>query len=476
MIPPPSAKESAGAPMVLQNWRRFAGVSPEILFLVFAVIGGVALIGLIPPMAGGNELFNFQRVAAIAAFHPMIEPAQIPSGVLRFLHAAHDQFNPTRLPPYRYSAEQFQILSSIPLEAATTATLEPNPISVLNPVAYVPQVAAYWLGEAFGWSPLCLFYLGRAAGLAAGVALSFFAIRRMPSRAHALCALALLPTIAFSRSTLDADQVTNGLCFLFVATVLSAATGSGPIGRGQILFMAAIALLTAQCKTAYFVLLALPFAIPVARYGSRRRWLLATLAIAVPGALSSLAWMIALKHGYFAGLHYYVMDSAVYPDQQVAMILADPLRYIAVVARTIFTSTLLPMILLGLLGIFGPPVLMPTIDYLLTLMAFVAVLAAEGAPAAAKPTALLRWFAVGVFLAGFALTLTLVYIQWDGIGAPVISGFNGRYLYPLAPALLIFLPSRKSPIFGINASVWTIVLGLIAAWSTLSVTWATYWA
>jgi uncharacterized membrane protein len=462
--------------MVLQSWRRLSESPPEFLFLVFAAIGGLALVALIPPMAGGNELFNFQRVAAIAAFHPMIEPAQIPSGILRFLQAAHDQFNPTRLPPYRYSSAQFLTLSSIPLDAATPATLAPNPISVLNPVAYVPQVAAYWLGEAFGWPPLWLFYLGRIAGLAAAIALSFFAIRRMPSRRYALCALALLPTIAFTRSTLDADQVTNGLCFLFVAIVLSAATQPARIGFRQILLIAATALLTAQCKTAYFVLLALPLAIPVERYGSRRRWLFATLAIAVPGALSSLAWMIVLKHGYFAGMHYYVMDSAVYPDQQVAMILADPLHYAAVLARSIFASTLMPMILLGILGIFGPPVLMPMIDYVLTLGAFVAALAAEGDAGDAQPTRLLRWIAIGVFLAGFGLTLTLVYIQWDGVGAPVISGFNGRYLYPLAPALLIFLPVRKSKFFGLGAAAWVVVLGLIAAWSTLSVTWTTYWA
>jgi uncharacterized membrane protein len=270
--------------------------------------------------------------------------------------------------------------------------------------------------------------------------------------------------------------VTNGICFLFVATILSAATQAGRIGPGQIVFMAATAFLTAQCKTAYFVLLALAFAIPIARYGSVRRWLFASLAIMLPGVLSSLAWMIVLKHGYFAGIHYYVLDGAVYPDQQVAMILSDPLRFVAVLARTIFMSTLLPMILLGILGIFGPPVLMPVVAYVVVLTAFAAGLTAEGAPSAPRPTRLLRWLAIGVFLAGFGLTLTLVYVQWDGVGAPVISGYNGRYLYPLAPALLMFLPSKTSAMFGLDAPAWIAILGLVAACSTLGVTWTTYWA
>jgi uncharacterized membrane protein len=298
----------------------------------------------------------------------------------------------------------------------------------------------------------------------------------MPIRQYGLCALALLPTIAFTRSTLDADQVTNGLSFLFIASIMSVAAKAERISLPSIVFLAVIAFLTAQCKSAYLVLLALAFAIPVARYGSARRWLLASLAITIPSFVASLAWMIALKHSYFAGIHYYVLSSLVYPDQQVAAILADPLGFAAVLARSLFLSPLLPMTFLGLLGIFGPPVWMPIIAYLLVFGALFSALIAEGAPHRPDPSRLSRWLAVGVFFAGFGLILTLIYIQWDGVGAPVISGFNGRYLYPLLPPLLLFLPSKKSAMFGLDAPAWVAILGLIATSSTLGVTWTTYWA
>ena len=320
--------------MVRQVWRRLLDLSPETLFLIFATFGGLVLVALIPPVAGGNEQFNFQRVANIAAFHLLIEPAQVPLGTKRLLDMAHGQFNPGQLPPYHYSTAQFDAIASIPLDARTPATLDPNPIAVLNPVAYIPQVGAYWLGEAFGWSPLVLFYLGRLAGLAAAIGLTFSAIRRMPFHRYGLCAVALLPTLAFSRSTLDADQVTNGLAFLFVAHVLGVASSDQPIRWRTMLWLAAIAFLIAQCKTAYLVLPALAFAIPVDLYGSARRYLLASLAIAVPGALVSIGWMLSLQHGYFAGIHYFVRGAAIYPDGQVAAILADPLNYAQVVART----------------------------------------------------------------------------------------------------------------------------------------------
>jgi uncharacterized membrane protein len=455
-------------------WRRLAELSPEYVFLGFASFLGLALAAMIPPLAGGNEQFNFQRVATIASFHLLVEPALIPSGTKRLLDAAHDQFNPEKPPPYHYSAAEFDRLASIPLEAAPPTTLEPNPIAVLNPAAYIPQVAAYLAGEAFGLSPLALFYLGRLSGLAAAIGLTFLAIRRMPFRKFSLCALALLPTLAFNRTTLDADQVTNAICFLFIACVAQAASELGPISGSAIASLALIGFLAGQCKSAYLVLLALAFAIPAARYGSRMRWLAASLMIAAPGVLCGFAWMLALRHTYFSGIRYFVFGAEIYPDGQVAAILADPLGYAAVLARTIFLSPLLPVSLVGLIGLFGPPVLMPAIAYPSVIGAIGAVFLVEGAPQRASSA--LRLLGIAGLLSGFVLILTLLYIQWNPVGASIVKGFSGRYLYPLSPLILFFLPMRKIAALGFSAPAATIALGAIATFFTLEVTWATYLA
>jgi len=255
---------------------------------------------------------------------------------------------------------------------------------------------------------------------------------------------------------------------------LAAASNSGQIRLGAILWLAIVGFMTAQCKSAYLVLLALAFAIPVERYGSRMRWLVASLLIVAPGIVCGIAWMISLRHTYFAGIHYFVRGVAVYPDGQVASLLADPIGYAGVVARTIFLSPLIPISFIGLIGLFGPPVLMPTIAYPLVAGSIGAVFAADGTP---RPPALrFRLLAVGAILAGSALILTLLYIQWNGVGAPVIQGFSGRYLYPLSPLLLMFLPTRKFAIIGLTAPAWATILGLVATCFTLGVTWATYWA
>ncbi|HEY5048872.1 MAG TPA: DUF2142 domain-containing protein [Rhizomicrobium sp.] len=463
-------------PDLVRRWL-WIFAAPQRQFLFFASIGSIVLLALIPPLAGGNETYNFQRVASIAALHPLIEPASVPSGVVRLLDQARRQFPEGARPPFRYSSSQFRSLAAIPLAGNVRAILEPNAIAVLNPVAYIPQAAAYWLGEASGLSPLVLFYLGRIAGAAAGIGLTFLAIRRMPFNGYGLSAVAMLPTIAFSRSTLDADQFTNGLAFFFAANVLAIIVRPGQISARSFAAIAVSAFLIAQCKSAYLVLPPFAFAIPPERYGSWRRWLLASAVIVLPGILMSVGWMVVVKHTFFAGIHYRTWAGNVYPDGQMARILADPLAYAAVLLRTIFGTNLVPMTLLGFIGVFGPPVEMPPIFYVLLLACLIFVLSGEGDRELQRPPPAARCLALGALVAGFVLILTLLYVQWNGVGATVVEGFQGRYLYPLAAPLLIFLPRRKpTTYFGLAGPQWSNVLGFVALFGTILVTWTTYWS
>ena len=456
-------------------WRRLARQSAQTQFLLAAGLAGLILVLLIPPLAGGNERFNFQRTAMIASGRVSIGPTEVPRGIVRLLETTHAQFPQGRSPPYRYDFAQFDALAAIPLDADEPARLDPNPIAILNPVAYIPQVLAYRLGQAFGASPLWLFYLGRLAGLAAGLALTFVAIREMPQRARSLAMVALLPTIVFSRATLDADQVTNGLAFLFVAAVLRSASLPTPLTLGRVAFLAALAFFEAQCKTAYMVLLPLALAIPAARYGSRARWALASAAIILPGVIASALWMVSLKTGYFAGLRYDTAAGHVFPDAQTAAVLANPLGYLTVFARTVVDVHFLSMALVGLIGIFGPPVMMPSLFILGALAALILGLMGEGAMEKPAANAAFRALAVLAFLAGAGLVLTLLYVQWTGLGASTISGFSGRYLFPLLPALLVFLPAKPVRVGPFTDGDWGVVLGALSLVGVVTTTAQTYW-
>jgi uncharacterized membrane protein len=451
--------------------------SPAAIFAFLAALGGLILVMLIPPMAGGNETFNFHRAAAVASGHWLIEPASVPAGIVRFIHVSDAAFPEGAQPPYSYSRAQFEALAAIPLAAGEPAILQPNPIAVLHPFSYLPQVPVLWLGQLLGLPPLLLFYLGRIAGLAAGIALTFLAIRAIPVHKHALAAIALLPTILFSRSTFDADQLTNGLAFLFLAMVMREIAGEGRIRAGALAGMAAAAFILAQCKSAYLLLPFFALAIPSARFGSVGAKLAACAVIALPGIAASAAWMIALKQTYFQGIHYRTWSGEVFPDRQTALILADPLSYAAVLLRTFFLTPLIRDTLVGLIGVFGPPVRMPPFFYPALTVALASVFVAEPrfAPGAlqAWPTRLLAAF---LFLTAAVIVLTLLYLQWNRLGAPVVEGFQGRYLYPLIPLVLVLLPSGGRRAFGLDAPAWLALLGALGVGGTWYVTWSTYLA
>ena len=451
-------------------------LSPENLFLIFATLIGLVLVGLIPPLGGGNETLNFQRVVTIGAGHVLIEPSTVPGGIVEFLRVGNGQFKEGSLPPFGYSARQFQALAEIPLDAAHPGLLQPNPIAVLHPLCYVPQLLVYGLGATLGLSPLWIFLFGRFAGLVTGVCLTFLAIRRIPFHKYTLAALALLPTITFSRSTLDADQLTNGLAFFFVATVLREMVEPGPIRRRVLVELVVTAFILAQCKSAYLVLPFLALALPMSRFASMARKIEACALMILPGFIAAFAWMIILKATFFSGLRYQTWGGNVYPDMQSSGIIHDPIGYLSVLLRTVFATSLIPDSFISLIGIFGPPVFMPAAYYALLPLAFIAVVVSEERRRPASITPAVRLLALGIFLAGVGLVLTLLYIQWTGLGGPVILGFQGRYLYPLIPVLFVLLPTTGRAVLGRGAPAWLMGLGAISMVGTLWVTWSTYLA
>jgi len=77
---------------------------------------------------------------------------------------------------------------------------------------------------------------------------------------------------------------------------------------------------------------------------------------------------------------------------------------------------------------------------------------------------------------GAGLVLMLLCLQWTGLGADTIQGFQGSYLYPLLPVLVLLLYGRGRAFFGRGAGVWLTVRGATTLARTLLVTWSTYLA
>lgn len=446
--------------------------TPQFIFAIVAFVAGAVLAALIAPVAGGNEEMNLQRAASLASGYALVGPAELPGGMADLLAATHKRYPEGASPPYSYSREEFDRLAALPLQKAEPKTVIPNPIAVLHPISYLPQVPAIKAAELLNVRPLWAFYIARLAGLVAGITLTFFAIRIMPVHKHLLAAVALLPPMLFSRSTLDADQFTNGLAFLFLAMVIREMLADGPIRAARLAGIAIAAFILAQSKSAYLLLPLFALAIPAARFPSLRHKLSWCAVIAVPGILVSLAWMIVLKSSYFNEIVYYTWSGTVRPKEQFDFIAAHPLQFAVIMLRTVFTTAFIPNVLIDFIGVFGPPVRIPVLFLSLVGMMLAMVGISEGQ--ALRISAKAKALAACLVLATVVIILTLLYLQWTRYRGPVIDGFNGRYLYPMVPLLLILLPKRTG--LEIPPAAVLAVFGIVTTGLTWFVTWQTYWA
>jgi len=118
---------------------------PETIFLFFSLIVGLVLCVLIPPLGGGNEVYNFERAVSFAYGYPLVEKSQVPSGIGEFIDAANGFFREGIQPPFHFPRALYEKMFAIPLDAGKSTTLLPS-ASMHHPFCYIPQALFIKLG------------------------------------------------------------------------------------------------------------------------------------------------------------------------------------------------------------------------------------------------------------------------------------------------------------------------------------------
>lgn len=450
-------------------------LDPASLFAVFALVFGLLLSASIPPLGGGNETFNFGRVAAVAYGKLLVGDVPVPGGIVDLINLGNSRYTEGVALPIGQNGEAFRSFAALDLRAENPRILSANPISVLNPIAYLPQAVALRIGAALGARPLTLFYLTRLSGLVSAVGLTFLAIRIFPTHRYSLAAVALLPPFAFARSTVDADQLTNALAFLFAAVALRAAIAPGLLSKRRALLIAVLAFAACQCKSAYLLLPFLLLSVPSSRFANsyqRLAWLM--LAI-IPGLIASLGYMIALRLSFFDAIQYQTWAGQAYPSKQLSSLLHDPLNFAVILLRTLFLTPILGRSIIEMLGVFGPPIQFaaPVLAVIAIGLGLVMVSDKAGSDTAyGRRTYVL---AAALIAASVTIVLTLLYVQWNAYGSKVVVGFQGRYLYPVAPLLVIMLRTTRDNILGLGVSALLGGFATFALGTTFWMTLATYY-
>ncbi len=443
-------------------------VSLASAYALIALVFGMFFLIVTPPFGVGDETAHFERSYEVAEGR-FLGAEGLPSGMQALIDDAFTRVKSGE----PVAAADYERWGEIDL-AADEITPWPEPIRAVmrlhSPLCYIHLAPVVAAGVALDLPPLAIFYLGRLAAFAVGIFLVAAAIARAPAALRPpMLFVALLPTTIVFFAGLNIESLLVGLGFYYFALVASfAAEPDKKLARNDIALLAATAFLFGQFKTGYMLAPALALILPRSKFASRRQQIFVMLLCIAPGMIASLAWAGAVKSAILGDL-VYTTDGVnrVEPAAQLARILADPISYAGVLVRTLLASDAPAFAWQSYLGLGGwTNIPLPTAVYaILTLGLMLVWLSGEKPPQAiAIPFAIV--VQAGIFVATALAILTLVYLQWNGVGDPVISGFQGRYLIAVSPFLAALAPVRLSllgdPARRAAVAVCTPSIGLVA--------------
>jgi uncharacterized membrane protein len=277
-----------------------------------------------------------------------------------------------------------------------------------------------------------------------------------------LAAVALLPVTVFQAAMLSADGVTIALALLVLAQALDLAAtprdhpGTRHIATRRLVEIAATTIVLGFAKPPY-ILFALAFAIPWRRHGGRvRRAIAASVGAGFAAAAGWAAYASSvyvapkLPPGYAGPLGPFTVYTHVDPGRQERFVAHHPLSFVKAIARTLahFGRDLARQ------TVAQVPRTLPVAVAVAALMVLVVGILIPD-PEASNGGSALSWrgrlLLLGIAGATFVTLMLLAYTGWNAVGAPRIDAFQGRYLLPLVPLVLLALPARRpSP-----AAAWT---------------------
>ena len=338
-----------------------------------------------------------------------------------------------------------------------------EPISFLI-LPFLPGALGMALARLFGGGALVCLYAGRVGNLLAYTLLCWLALKQAQRCRPAFLCVMLLPVSLFMGASLSYDATLLGCYYLMLALLTRQEWDTSTAA------LYAAAAVFVNIAKPYLNLLwpLLPFLVCRAQWkakGRRRWWWLGTTAAALALTLFTEWYGTAMRHNYeFIARQG---GETVHGGQQLAFILANPLRYLSVLMGTLYENEFF----VGQLGLFGwkdlsIPMLSLTGPLLL---GFAALLCAEPQQGLGRR----RTAGLGLFAAVYAVgAMTAMYITYTPVAMVRIVGLQTRYFLPVwllltvgVAALLRRVAAPRTgaqrlalPVFGTGALVGAVLL------------------
>jgi hypothetical protein len=456
---------------------------PHRAFLTIGGLLGLAFLVVTPPLMVPDENAHLMRAVQVSEFRMRAESVgpgsgigpyrrvggYLPEGVSRLIHLEYDDL----MPAGRVKTSWERLRSGFAFGFDGPRSPQPfDNTAAYPPVAYIPQAVALACVRAWHGPVLAGLYFARLLDLGCYLALVALAIRQTQVGATALAVIALLPMGLSLAASMSCDSLIIGCGFVVVAFGLNRPSRSD---RTSLVLRIGCGIVLAASKLVYMPVLFLGMLdMLLCGRGDRRNMRVELFVIGVP-LLAAGAWamtlspdIVHLRQNTQPWVHVDV-------HAQVAFVVDHPLRFAATLWNTVTASVLnWARMFVGVLG-WLTVVLPGRWTYPFAYAIAMASLLASERAAAIKPAVR----AASLLLAAivFVATQAVLYVVWSGFAAPAIEGFQGRYLIPVAPAVVMALSSpvglgrRPAVALRLACLSGSAILGAIGFGATLQQLW-----
>jgi uncharacterized membrane protein len=402
-----------------------------VLYLAFGIIAIISLVVVVPPYQFGDEVNHFKRVIQLSKGELRGQHigagstgGSINEGVqvtwLAYIHIpTHPEAKVSPVAAERVAPIRWSDHAEAPTDFRNTV--------VYPPVFYLPSIVAVLFGKAADLRILTTLTLSRISSGVTALLICASAIWLAGSAAPYLFVVLTLPMTLFQMTSVSQDGLMVACAALAVAIFLARRDNDGHSGWHFVAMTAAIALV-AMARFPYAVLSVLVLLYP------RRSLVERGVALAVIVA-SVIAWATIVSD-----LVPLTVAPGADPSRQISIILADPLRALWVIGRSINAGLIDTFV--GRLGWLDTRLPVAFIAFA-TVSLIVAAIASAGLDhrSPGRLTALLIILAA---VGGLAIICATQLVIWTPPGGISIYGVQGRYLTPLVLLLACAIPATKA--------------------------------
>jgi len=434
---------------------------PEKIYVVLALIFGLSLVFITPPLQTPDEQDHLNRAYQLSELNISQYDSTVPASLIKLFDTfGRLNFNPLQKTNINEILEQRQV------------ELNPQARTALHArdfiFPYFPQALGMFIGKIFSSSPVTLLYMGRIFNLLFAIVIIFFAIRTAPFFKWIFFLLALMPMTLYLCASLSKDAMIISLSFLLISLFLRFAYDhQKKISTKDLVIIFVVSFLLATSRSVYAILIGMFLIIPVFRIGSLKKYITIFMSLVITvflatqiGAIKPLFQPKAADTTQSTSMRTLSPDALSDPaptpiekferadrnripegvniSEQKSFILNNPFQYMGILLNSLFISQKTAHLnsFVGKLGWLNKPLPKWHINFYLLILIITALLLVSNDIKIGLTNKLII---ASIFIVGVILIETGLYLTWNPVGQDYIQDVQGRYFIPYAPLFLLLL-------------------------------------